>query len=171
MNRKSLEFKGNLFEAYLSMSISELIPDSKCILNKEIYSPYLRKDTQIDLIIITKRYVNVIEAKNWDSYIKGTYDDTHWQGKGASQIMTVFNPINQNAIHVRALQKLVYDNTSSFIPCKSFIVVPDGCNIETKCSEVINTSVLRREITKQMITVADKEIDSSYYYDVILNKV
>lgn len=166
MNRWNLEFKGSMFESYLAATISKQLPECKIILNKEVFSYFLNDVTQIDVIIISDNNVYVIEAKNWSSYIKGEYNDKHWKGKGDSQAMSVFNPINQNAIHIRALIKSLYDKgCKNLIHFKSLIVVPDSCQLLTNCSEVCTISELNHII--KTLDGAEESIDKEYYYRII----
>ena len=149
MERKKLEFKGNLFENYIAIELSNKFPLARFILNKDLYSPFLQKNTQIDLIMVTDKVIYVIEAKNWSDYIKGTYNDVHWKGKGNSQAMNTYSPINQNAIHMRALRRrLIEAGVSSDAMIKSFVVVPESCQLITNCEEVCHLSEINRLIAK-----------------------
>ena len=50
----------------------------------------------------------MIEAKNWKNWVRGDYGDKHWKGQGASRgVITTFNPIDQNFIHIRALRNAI----------------------------------------------------------------
>lgn len=166
MNRRDLEFKGSMFENYLAATISKHLPKCKIILNKEVFSHFLDDTTQIDVIIISDNNVYIIEAKNWSSYIKGSYNDKYWKGKGDSQAMSVFNPVNQNAIHIRALIKALYDKGhKSLTHFKSLVVVPDSCQLLTNCSEVCTISELGHIINT--LDKAGESIDKEYYYRII----
>lgn len=166
MDRKRLEFKGSVFESYLAMEIKDKLPNAKIIMNKEIYSPFLGKNTQIDLIIITDYNVYVLEAKNWSTFIKGTYDDSHWKGKGSSQTMTIFNPINQNAIHNRALRLALHNKGYSELkPFKSLIVVPKECQLMTNCKEVCTISELQKVIARNDLNT--ETINKDFYFQII----
>lgn len=168
MDRRKLEFKGNLFENYIAVELSNRFPEARFILNKELYSPFLRKDTQIDLIMVTDKVIYVIEAKNWSDYIKGDYNDTHWKGKGNSQAMTTYSPINQNAIHIRALRNsLVKIGMPHSVLIKSLVVVPESCQLITKCEEVCHLSEIKRLIVRAEQNVT--EIDKESIYNMILS--
>lgn len=167
MDRKKLEYKGNLFENYIAVELSNKFPSAKFILNKELYSPFLQKDTQIDLIMVTDKVVYVIEAKNWSDYIKGTYNDVHWKGKGNSQAMNTYNPVNQNAIHIRALRnKLSKAGVPYDIPIKSFIIVPESCQLITTCTEVCHLSEINRLVAK--VEQGIQEIDKEAIYKMVM---
>lgn len=166
MDRKRLEFKGSIFEGYLATIIKDKLPNAKVIMNKEIYSPFLGKKTQIDLIIVTDYNVYIVEAKNWSTYIKGSYEDTYWKGKGASQVMTIFSPINQNAIHSRALRLALYNKGYKELKSfKSLIVVPNECQLLTNCKEVCVLSELQKVIEGHDSNTGT--IDKDFYFQII----
>lgn len=143
LDRAHLEALGEAFELQILNLLRMKFPTSLFFHNVEIYSDYLGKDTQIDLIMLTDAGVYIIEAKNWVGFIRGNYNDKYWQGRSRSQnTMQVFNPVNQNDIHIRALRNALRCkgvNPPIFI---NTVVVPDGTAIQSSCSEVVNQSKL-----------------------------
>lgn len=143
MNREVLEQLGEQFELEIKKLIEIKRPDAIILHNKELYSSFLQKVTQIDLIVILPNLVVLIEAKNWVGFIKGGYNDVYWLGRSRSHnLMKVFSPVVQNDIHIRALRNSLRLNGVNPPLFKSLIVVPDGTTINSECKEVINKSAL-----------------------------
>lgn len=166
MSRRDLEFKGGLFETMVATEIVTKIPTAKILFNKELFSPFLQDTTQIDLICITEHNVFVIEAKGWNSYIKGSYCDKHWSGRGKGGTMSVFNTVNQNAIHIRALKAALFKKGyKDLVQFRSLIVVPNECQILTDCKEVCSLNSLCTIIKR--FDKMSENIDMEYYTRII----
>lgn len=143
-DRRALEFNGMAFEHTITKYLSHRYPNAVILNNRTLFSRYLGKTTQIDLIMVHPSGVFVIEAKGWRRWVKGDYDDEQWNGQGASanSILT-FSPINQNVIHIRALRNAI--RTAFGIDVETFeniVCFPDGTVIESPCREVCNLSIL-----------------------------
>lgn len=143
LNREHLLELGNEFEKELLSYLKIKFPSGKYLHNLNVYSAFLGKTTQIDLIFITYKCIYVIEAKNWIGFIEGGYNDEHWSGKSrANLIMTVFNPVNQNNIHIRTVRNALRLRGINPPKFHNIVVVPDGTAIRSTCREVINKSKL-----------------------------
>ncbi len=157
-NRNKLMYNGDTFEFEVMDTLRVAFPDAVIIHDKRIYSHYLQQDTQIDVIMIYDGGVFVIEAKNWKGWIKGTYDDDKWTGKSLeAKVLTVFNPIHQNLIHVRTIRnalRRIGVNPPFFA---NIVVFPDGAMIKSNCSEVVNLSSLVSKVKEQFNSV-DKHL-------------
>ena len=117
------------------------------IYDKRLYSYKLGKETQIDLIFITKKAIFVVEAKNWSEFIKGDYNDSRWTGKGlAKNVMSVVSPYLQNLMHVRTLRNSAFRGGIVLPPIYNVICLPDGTDLITDCTEVCNYSTLESKI-------------------------
>lgn len=145
MDRRVLEFNGTFFETKIANHLRDLYGDSMIVIHdKKLFSQYLGKETQIDLICITNRAAFVIEAKGWRQWIKGEYSDYYWAGKSSGKdAMRVLSPINQNFIHIRALKNALRAQGYEPPEFYSVICVPDGTIINSSCKEVVNFSMLR----------------------------
>lgn len=147
LNRTHLEQLGEQFEQEVATYLKLKCPISEVLHDSTIYCEYLKKETQIDIILITQKNVYVIEAKNWIGFIRGNYDDKHWEGRSRSKnTLTVFNPVNQNALHIRTLRNALRLQGINPPIFKNIVVVPDGTEIKSECSEVINRSLLWQKI-------------------------
>lgn len=158
---------GNTFEFQIMDELRVSFPDAVLMHDLRLYSTFLKTDTQIDIVAITKFGVFVIEAKNWKHWVKGSYDDFNWTGLSSNRkIMTVFNPVHQNFIHIRALRNKLRVAGYSPATFHNFVVVPDGTQINSNCSEVVNLSILIRKL-QQIANDTQKIMDVQEMYQVI----
>lgn len=147
MSRTELEISGKFFEFQLQDELKKQFPGCIILHDIEIYCPSLQKDTQLDLILFTNKVSIVIEAKNWTEWLKGNCNDTKWTGKSRGRnVLTVFNPVNQNKLHIRALRNAIrcYGVEPPFM--HNLVCVPDGTNVISDCKEVCSYSGLMNRI-------------------------
>ena len=109
-----------------------------------IYIPRTgNQTTEIDLIMISSKGLFVFESKNYSGWIFGNEIHTNWTqtfpaGRGRSHKEKFYNPIMQNASHIKHLKRLVGED----IPMRSIIVFSDACtfkDIAIKSSDVAVT--------------------------------
>lgn len=163
-DRRTLLYNGESFEFELMDHLRAVMPEAIILHDLKLYSAYLGKDTQIDLAVITKKAVFIIEAKNWKYWVSGEYSDYEWSGKSRdNKIMKVFNPIHQNFIHIRALRNAMRGIGFNPVPFYNVVVVPDGTEIKSNCKEVMNFSKLMRFV--QLSANTSNEIDMGAYRD------
>ncbi|MEY8333124.1 nuclease-related domain-containing protein [Lachnospiraceae bacterium 47-T17] len=168
MDRKILEYNGTLFENEITRYLYANFPNISVIQNKQLFSAYLRKDTQIDVIAVCDFGVFIIEAKNWKQWIKGEYDDTMWVGKSNSRdAMRVMNVYNQNFIHIRALRNRIRALGLEPVPFNNIICVPDGIQIFSGCKEICTLSGLR-DLMKRQSTINCVKVDIECYKKKIM---
>lgn len=97
-----------------------------------IYIPKSNGDTtEIDLLLICSKGLFVIESKNYGGWIFGNEANRNWtqtfpKGRGRSHKERFYNPIRQNASHVRHLRNLIGGDT----PMRSIIVFSDECTLK-----------------------------------------
>ena len=167
-DRRQLEFNGTIFENIINRELASRYSDAIVLPNVTLWSDFLEKNTQIDLLLIHPRGVFVIEAKSWRYYVIGEYGDTHWQGKSSNlKVMSTFNPVNQNMIHIRALRNAI--RTKCGVEPINFVNIvcfPDGTKIKSKCSEVCNLSLLTEKID-EIILGRPIVIDTAKYLSLI----
>ena len=166
MNRQVLEYNGSLFETEIARYLYAHFKGIKVIVDKSTFSAYLRKDTQIDVIAVCDFGIFVIEAKNWKAWIKGEYNDTKWAGKSSGRdAMVVYNVVDQNFIHVRALRNRLRAQQVPLVPFHSIVCVPDGTQVISRCSEICNLS----ELGSKMMALGSGagSVDVDYYAEVI----
>lgn len=109
------------------------------------------KTSEIDVIMFHPKGLFVIESKNYSGWIFGNESNKQWTqtlpvGRGRSHKERFYNPIMQNATHIRAIRKYIDDT----ILIHSVIAFSDNCTLKDVAvkSNVIVTyySDLLREI-------------------------
>ncbi len=122
---------------------------------KFLFNLYVPRDnnktSEIDIIMFHSKGLFVIESKNYSGWIFGNESNKQWTqtlptGYGESHKERFYNPIMQNATHIRAIRKYIDDT----IPIYSVIAFSDKCTLKdvTIKSNTIVTyySNLQREI-------------------------
>lgn len=169
MNRRILEFNGNYFELIIAQYLREKYKDSVVIHNKSLYSNFLEKDTQLDVILVNPKGIVVLEAKCWKQWIRGDYRDFMWHGKASGKdTMQIISPVNQNFLHIRALRNAI--RREGFEPPRfgSLVCVPDGTTIKSDCKELCNYSMLQFKID-MLFRDSDLNLDVSEFAALIQN--
>ena len=122
---------------------------------KFLFNLYVPKDngktSEIDVIMLHPKGLFVIESKNYSGWIFGNESNKQWTqtlpvSYGKSHKERFYNPIMQNATHIRAIRKHINDT----IPIYSVIAFSDNCTLKdvTVKSNVIVAyySELKKEI-------------------------
>ncbi|MFN3827433.1 MAG: nuclease-related domain-containing protein [Micavibrio sp.] len=89
------------------------------------------KTTEIDMLLVCSKGLIVFESKNYSGWIFGNEKNKNWTqtfpaGRGRSHRERFYNPIMQNATHIKHLRRIVGDN----IPIYSIIVFSDHCTLK-----------------------------------------
>lgn len=144
---------------------------SKFLFN--IYIPkFNNKTTEIDMLLICSKGLFVFEIKNYSGWIFGNEAYKSWTqtlpiGRGRSHKERFYNPIMQNATHIKHLRPLVGEN----IPMRSIVVFSDRCtlkDITIRSSEVrvVNFYAVGSVVAEICCQIADflthQEIDDLY---------
>ena len=167
--REILLRNGTSFEFKVMNDVITEFPEAKIYHDVKYYSTYLQQETQVDLLIITSTGVFMIEAKNWKNWVAGTYDDFFWYGRSReSKTLKVHNIVMQNLIHIRELRNILRVRGYEPPVFHNIVVFPDGTELRTECSEVINLSKLHRTMNKVQDTVDVKELTRNL--EVVFNE-
>lgn len=166
---KVLRDKGMLGEYYTTQVLDKIKGYKKYLVNS--YIPNGKGGTtEIDIIFIHETGIYVIESKNYSGWIFGTEKDKNWcQSLSNGQKEFFYNPIKQNASHIRNLQ-----NVLDFVPkdvFKSIIVFSERCELKKvtvesdtvfviKRNELIN--IINNEISNAKTTLTKEEVDKIY---------
>ncbi len=165
--------KGRFGEYSIYKSLRQYEQDN----GKFLFNVYIPKAgsgvTEIDVILICKKGIFVFESKNYSGWIFGDEIRKEWMqtlpiGRGRSRKEPFYNPIMQNAAHIRYLKKIIgYD-----VPVASIIVFSDRCTLKNvivrsasvrviKCRYVANTVA---DVARQRpgIFLTAEEIDEIY---------
>ena len=101
------------------------------------------ESTEIDLVLIYKGGIYVLESKNYSGWIFGSDDAKMWtqcltQGRNKAAIKNQFlNTIYQNKLHIECLKKLLNDYAS-------------GEFSERKREELVNSNFFENKLKKQV---------------------
>lgn len=102
---------------------------------KFLFNLYIPKNqeqkTEIDVLLICSEGLFVFESKNFGGWIFGNEAHQDWtqvfpKGYGRSHKEKFYNPVKQNARHIRYLKVIVGEN----IPTHSVIVFSDRCTLK-----------------------------------------
>lgn len=140
---------GDTFEFRCMLNIRKCMPNAIVLHDLRLHSTYLGKETQVDLVAVDDSGVFVIEAKNWKYWIRGNLDDRQWTGLSSDRkVMTVFNPYEQNLIHIRALRNAIRKKGIEPVVFHNIVVLPDGTEIHSDCGDVVNSSQISKLVTR-----------------------
>ena len=126
--------------AYGEMIVNSLVrlksfKERECYLIKDVYIEDDRGVHQIDHIFILTNGVFIVETKTYYGKVFGESDAYLWYSKGYQ----FYNPILQNASHVKALEQL-FGNKFKFI---SLVVFPKENKPKNMPDNVINFSKMK----------------------------
>ncbi len=157
---------------YLTVDMLSQIPGNKKILINT-YLPKAGKPketTEIDVLLIHTKGIFVFESKNYSGWIFGKEKDRYWtQCLNGKTKLRFYNPICQNATHIKALQTALPNLPSEAF--KSFIVFSERCELKKLTIEsdtpVIKRNALLMKIVDAMkastINFDDMKIEEIYY--------
>lgn len=103
------------------------------------------KTSEIDVILIHSSGIFVMESKNYSGWIFGKETDSHWtqtlpNGKGKARKERFYNPVKQNATHIKWLKNII----SFPIPIYSIIVFSKRCTLKNIAVTSPLVTVIRR---------------------------
>ena len=144
---KPKEDKGENGENVVMMKLM-LLPEDRYKVLHNVTIPLQNGSTQIDHIVLSRYGIFVIETKNYNGSIYGVEHGEYWSQYLGKQKNQFYNPILQNAGHVRAMQKSL--NAFKDCPYIPIVVFSDNAEIKvnTKESTVINWNQLLRTISQ-----------------------
>ena len=142
----------------------------ECLNYKFLFNLYIprenNKTSEIDMVIIHPKGLLVVESKNYSGWIFGNENNKQWTqvlpaGKGRSHKEYFYNPIMQNAAHIRAIRKYINDT----IPIYSIIAFSDDCTLKdvtVKNNKVIVDyySCIYKEIKNRLAEITDYSMSS-----------
>lgn len=106
------------------------------------YKTYERKQkyVEVDIALINKKGIIVIEAKNYSGKITGKEKDTYWNVKyDSGKAFTLYNPILQNQSHTQKVKTFL--NVKEEV-LKSFIVFSDMSQLEIESTKDMKNYVI-----------------------------
>ena len=163
------EFKGLLGESLTELILQKNIGVYKQIVHNLIIPTENNKFTQIDNILITTKWIFVIENKNFSGIIKNNQDGSWYTILNKEPYPVKYNPIEQNKYHIKYLQKLLNKDSNLFY---SLIVLGYNTRNQVNITNNINTKVIKiDELTETILNImlntketklSHEEIDDIY---------
>jgi Nuclease-related domain/Topoisomerase DNA binding C4 zinc finger len=115
------KIKGMAGEKQVARILNTLDPNEYILMN-DLYLPKDDgKTTQIDHILIGPQGIFVIETKNYKGWITGSEHKQTWTQTNYKRKDNFYNPIWQNAGHIKALQAAIGESLND-VPIHSIIV-------------------------------------------------
>lgn len=144
---------GERFEEFIVDTIhSELDSKHYICQNLTLYSHLLERDTQIDIVIVTSSRVYCIEAKRFRTTLKGSINDRMWTGNSGRYYTKLYNPVLQNAEHIRCLKREIRRLGFPAPRIENIVCVPNECEILADIPNVLTLgtliSVMENDIKK-----------------------
>ena len=135
---------------------------------QNIYVPYKDSTSEIDVLVVHKKGIYVIESKNYSGWIFGSENQQQWTqmlNKNAKE--RFYNPIRQNKTHIKALSEYLQIEPSKM---KSYIVFSERCELKkvpentdqyviTKRNYLLD--LINRDMTDKQDILTNEEIDES----------
>ncbi|MDE6835897.1 MAG: NERD domain-containing protein [Muribaculaceae bacterium] len=130
-----LRRKGKAGERMVSKTLRQLKRKDNIVINDLMLPAPGGKTSQIDHIVISRRGIFVIETKSHAGRISGSEHGQYWQQHLSSSSKTFYNPLLQNASHIRAVRRILPDvDPSLFI---SVILFTEAWRMDIRADEII----------------------------------
>lgn len=97
------EGEGEWGEKCVSKLLKRRIKEGKQYRN--VYVPYGERTAELDLVLVLRDRLWVIESKAYGGRITGSAEDLNWTQELGRVKSTFYNPVKQNANHVRRLSE------------------------------------------------------------------
>lgn len=149
-------FNKGRYGEYLTSRIIDkyALPSHKQLMNVYVPKKNSTEMTELDLIYIDRTGIYVIESKNYSGWIFGNEAQQSWtQTMPNKKKFKFYNPIRQNATHIRALQNFLGLSNEVF---HSVIVFSERCQLKAIEVTSQNVHVLKRDDLKRFIQKQNK---------------
>ncbi len=128
--------------------------------------------TEVDVILICAKGLFVFECKNYSGWIFGHEAQNNWtqtlpQGRGRCHKEYFYNPIMQNASHIRHLKNLIGKN----IPIQSIIVFSDKCVLKDITIKSHDVSVTNHSNIAFVVAQICNQISAEIYSETEINNM
>ena len=134
---------------YFTFLVIEKIPGYKRILTNLYIPKSDGKTTEIDIVMINQQGVFVFENKNYSGWIFGNEKDHQWTQTFRNKKVRFYNPIKQNAGHIKALAAALNLTTPDLF--KSVVVF----NNKSELKKVKYTSTSNLILTKTFWLISE----------------
>lgn len=150
-NMLAVKFNKGKYGEYLTSRIIEkhALKSHKQLVNVYVPKRNSEEMTELDLLYIDRTGIYVIESKNYSGRIYGNEAQENWtQTMPNKKKFKFYNPIRQNATHIRAIQHFLGLPNEAI---HSVIVFSERCQLKAIEVTSPNVHVLKREKLKRFI--------------------
>ncbi|MEK4229736.1 nuclease-related domain-containing protein [Solibacillus sp. FSL H8-0538] len=150
-NMLAVKFNKGKYGEYLTSRIIEkhALKSHKQLVNVYVPKRNSEEMTELDLLYIDRTGIYVIESKNYSGWIYGNEAQQNWtQTMPNKKKFKFYNPIRQNATHIRAIQHFLGLPNEAI---HSVIVFSERCQLKAIEVTSPNVHVLKREKLKRFI--------------------
>lgn len=143
---------------------------------KFLFNIYIPKEnngtTEIDMLLIHAKGLFVFESKNYGGWIFGNEKYRNWtqtflKGRGSSYKEHFYNPVMQNASHIKYLKRLVGEN----LPMRSIIVFSDVCTFKDITIQSKGVSVAKHRNVLNIINKICRQTDTDLLTQIEINDI
>jgi len=144
--------QGQEAELWIESNLNRYIKGSFTVF-RNVYVPTKGRTAEIDVVMLHKKGIFVFESKDYSGWIFGGATQLYWTQSFPNGVKYQFyNPVQQNANHIKALANYLGLPTSLFM---SYIVFSDRCSLksipENTCDMVItHQEQLIREVNSDL---------------------
>ena len=139
--------KGKVGEKVVAGKLDRLPKDQYRVLNN-VTIPTPKGSSQIDHVVVSVYGIFVIETKNYNGWIYGGENSEYWTQNIYGNKYQLYNPILQNAGHVRALRRVLKDYEP--LPIMPIVAFSGKADIKVKVEDacVVYWSQIRKVINQ-----------------------
>lgn len=127
--------KGRKGERIVAKELKGLRRRDYIVLNDLLLPVAQGRTSQIDHIVVSTRGIFVVETKSLAGRIAGSEHSQYWTQHLSSQSRQIYNPLLQNAAHIRALRRLLKDLDPEWFV--SVVAFTEAWRIEVKADEIV----------------------------------
>ena len=157
MDKEYYFTKGEKFEMLIASNLFKAFKEPiNLSLSLRVFSMYLGKPTEIDIVLLTSFGVYCIEAKSVRTLLEGSVSDKMWTGHSGKYPSKMFNPVLQNNTHIRALKYALRQLGMEPPDITGIICVPNGCLVESDSSHIYTIGSMFSKLEHDSVTKVKK---------------
>lgn len=150
-----LPSKGEMGEKRVAGILSRLPRDKYQIMNDLLIHHANGHTSQIDHVVVSEYGIFVIETKNYSGWIYGGANSEYWTQNIYGKKYQLYNPIQQNQGHVRALRRILKD-----LPSDMFISIVAFSRRATLKNRYLDNVVYWNQINRVIQSYSQKHMSA-----------
>lgn len=154
--RKRYLRSGRRGERIVAKELNRLNKREYIVINDMLVVTESGHTSQIDHVVVSTRGIFVIETKNHGGRISGSEHSQYWQQHLKSESKSFYNPLLQNASHIKAIRHLLPRLEKSLF--SAMVVFSNAWRIDIQTDEIIKSRTLLpdKHITRTLIPAERK---------------